>query len=193
LRAAASLARAVDARDVYTGSHSQRVAQLAVRLAARIGLPREELELTRLAASLHDLGKLALPEDLLRKPAPLTAPERTVLQRHAQIGFRMLESLGIDPVAEWVLHHHERWDGTGYPDRLAGTEIPLGARIIFVADAYDAMTSDRVYRQRRTNEDALDEIIRCAGTQFDPEVVEALEAELEPEQQPELVPLQQAV
>ena len=105
----------------------------------------------------------------------------------------MLESLGIDPVAEWVLHHHERWDGTGYPDRLAGTEIPLGARIIFVADAYDAMTSDRVYRQRRTNEDALDEIIRCAGTQFDPEVVEALEAELEPEQQPELVPLQQAV
>jgi len=193
LRAAASLARAVDARDVYTGSHSQRVAQLAVRLAARIGLPREELELTRLAASLHDLGKLALPEDLLRKPAPLTAPERTVLQRHAQIGFRMLESLGIDPVAEWVLHHHERWDGTGYPDRLAGTEIPLGARIIFVADAYDAMTSDRVYRQRRTNEDALDEIVRCAGTQFDPEVVEALEAELEPEQQPELVPLQQAV
>jgi diguanylate cyclase (GGDEF)-like protein/putative nucleotidyltransferase with HDIG domain len=193
LRAAASLARAVDARDVYTGSHSQRVAQLAVRLAARIGLPREELELTRLAASLHDLGKLALPEDLLRKPAPLTAPERTVLQRHAQIGFRMLESLGIDPVAEWVLHHHERWDGTGYPDRLAGTEIPLGARIIFVADAYDAMTSDRVYRQRRTNEDALDEIVRCAGTQFDPEVVEALEAELEPEQRPELVPLQQAV
>jgi len=193
LRAAASLARAVDARDVYTGSHSQRVAQLAVRLAARIGLPREELELTRLAASLHDLGKLALPEDLLRKPAPLTAPERTVLQHHAQIGFRMLESLGIDPVADWVLHHHERWDGTGYPDRLAGTEIPLGARIIFVADAYDAMTSDRVYRQRRTNEDALEEIVRCAGTQFDPEVVEALQAELEPEQQPELVPLQQAV
>jgi putative nucleotidyltransferase with HDIG domain len=193
LRAAASLARAVDARDVYTGSHSQRVAQLAVRLAARIGVPREELELTRLAASLHDLGKLALPEDLLRKPAPLTAPERTVLQGHAQIGFRMLESLGIDPVAEWVLHHHERWDGTGYPDRLSGTEIPLGARIIFVADAYDAMTSDRVYRQRRTNEDALEEIVRCAGTQFDPGVVEALEAELEPERQPELIPLQQAV
>jgi diguanylate cyclase (GGDEF)-like protein/putative nucleotidyltransferase with HDIG domain len=178
LHAAASLARAVDARDVYTGSHSQRVAQLAVRIATRIGLPREELEFTRLAASLHDLGKLALPEDLLRKPAPLTEPERVVLQRHAEIGFRMLESLGIDPVAEQVLHHHERWDGTGYPDRLAGAEIPLGARIIFVADAYDAMTSDRIYRHRRSEREALAEIMRCAGTQFDPTVVRALEAEL---------------
>ena len=182
LHAAASLARAVDARDVYTGSHSQRVAQLAVRIAARIGLPRDELEFTRLAASLHDLGKLALPEDLLRKPAPLTEPERLVLQRHAEIGFRMLESLGIGPVAESVLHHHERWDGTGYPDRLAGTDIPLGARIIFVADAFDAMTSDRLYRRRRTRGEALAEIVRCAGTQFDPSVVRALEAELAPEE-----------
>jgi diguanylate cyclase (GGDEF)-like protein len=182
LHAAASLARAVDARDVYTGSHSQRVAQLAVRIAARIGLPRDELEFTRLAASLHDLGKLALPEDLLRKPAPLTEPERLVLQRHAEIGFRMLESLGIDPVAESVLHHHERWDGTGYPDRLAGTDIPLGARIIFVADAFDAMTSDRLYRSRRSTDEALAEIIRCAGTQFDPSIVQALEAELAPEE-----------
>jgi diguanylate cyclase (GGDEF)-like protein len=182
LHAAASLARAVDARDVYTGSHSQRVARLAARLAARIGLPRDELEFTRLAASLHDLGKLALPEDLLRKPAPLTEPERRVLQRHAEIGFRMLESLGIDPVAECVLHHHERWDGTGYPDRLAGTDIPLGARIIFVADAFDAMTSDRLYRRRRSTGEALAEIARCAGTQFDPTVVRALEAELLPEE-----------
>jgi diguanylate cyclase (GGDEF)-like protein len=180
LHAAASLARAVDARDVYTGNHSQRVARLAVRIAARIGLPRDELEFTRLAASLHDLGKLALPEDLLRKPAPLTEPERLVLQRHSEIGFRMLESLGIDPVAECVLHHHERWDGTGYPDRLAGTDIPLGARIIFVADAFDAMTSDRLYRSRRSSDEALAEIVRCAGTQFDPSVVAALEAELLP-------------
>jgi diguanylate cyclase (GGDEF)-like protein len=192
LRAAASLARAVDARDVYTGNHSQRVAQLAVRIGARIGLTREELELTRLAASLHDLGKLALPEDLLRKAAPLTEPERTVLQRHAQIGFRMLESLGIDPVADWVLHHHERWDGAGYPDRLEGTQIPLGARIIFVADAYDAMTSDRLYRRRRSEDEALAEIVRCAGTQFDPTVVEALSAELEPAEETEEAPLLQA-
>ncbi|HWH54266.1 MAG TPA: diguanylate cyclase [Gaiellaceae bacterium] len=178
LRAAASLARAVDARDVYTGFHSQRVAQLAVRIAVRLGLDREHVELTRLAASLHDLGKLALPEELLRKPGPLTEPERLVLERHPQIGFRMLDSLGIDPVADWVLHHHERWDGHGYPDGLEGEGIPLGARIIFVADAYDAMTSDRLYRARRSPEAALAELVACAGTQFDPAVVAALESEL---------------
>ena len=181
LRAAASLARAVDARDVYTGFHSHRVAQLAVNIAVRLGLDREQVELIRLAASLHDLGKLALPEDLLRKPGPLTPPERLVLERHAQIGFRMLDSLGIDPVADWVLHHHERWDGTGYPDGLSGGEIPLGARIIFVADAYDAMTSERAYRQAVPQPDALAELERCAGTQFDPAVVKALTQELLPE------------
>jgi diguanylate cyclase (GGDEF)-like protein len=189
LRAAASLARAVDARDVYTGFHSQRVSQLAGRIAARLGLDREQIELTRLAASLHDLGKLALPEELLRKPAPLTDPERLVLERHPQIGYRMLDSLGVDPVADWVLHHHERWDGAGYPDQLAAEDIPLGARIIFVADAYDAMTSDRLYRGRRSPEEALAELRACAGTQFDPAVVEALEEELAPELRFEPAPL----
>jgi HD-GYP domain-containing protein (c-di-GMP phosphodiesterase class II) len=91
----------------------------------------------------------------------------------------MLDSLGIEPVADWILHHHERWDGRGYPDRLPGNEIPLGARIIFVVDAYDAMTSDRVYRGRLTQSDALIELERCAGTQFDPSVVAALAEELE--------------
>jgi diguanylate cyclase (GGDEF)-like protein/putative nucleotidyltransferase with HDIG domain len=177
-RAAASLARAVDARDVYTGSHSQRVAELAARTARRLGLPDEEVELTRLAGSLHDLGKLAIPEEILRKPGPLTEPERIVLERHPQIGFRMLESLGVDPVADWVLHHHERWDGSGYPDGLSGEQIPLGARIIFVADAYDAMISERVYRRRVSPEEAIAELGRCAGTQFDPDVVAALAEEL---------------
>jgi diguanylate cyclase (GGDEF)-like protein/putative nucleotidyltransferase with HDIG domain len=177
-RAAASLARAVDARDVYTGSHSQRVADLAARTARRLGLPEEDVELTRLAASLHDLGKLAIPEEILRKPGPLTEPERMVLERHPQIGFRMLESLGVDPVADWVLHHHERWDGSGYPDGLPGDRIPLGARIIFVADAYDAMTSERVYRRRVAPEQAVAELERCAGSQFDPEIVSALANEL---------------
>jgi diguanylate cyclase (GGDEF)-like protein/putative nucleotidyltransferase with HDIG domain len=177
-RAAASLARAVDARDVYTGSHSQRVAELAARTARRLGLPDEEVELTRLAASLHDLGKLAIPEEILRKPGPLTEPERIVLERHPQIGFRMLESLDVDPVADWVLHHHERWDGSGYPDGLSGEGIPLGARIIFVADAYDAMISERVYRRRVSPEEAIAELDRCAGTQFDPSVVAALAEEL---------------
>jgi diguanylate cyclase (GGDEF)-like protein/putative nucleotidyltransferase with HDIG domain len=177
-RAAASLARAVDARDVYTGSHSQRVAELAARTARRLGLPDEEVELTRLAGSLHDLGKLAIPEEILRKPGPLTEPERIVLERHPQIGFRMLESLGVDPVADWVLHHHERWDGSGYPDGLSHERIPLGARIIFVADAYDAMISERVYRRRVSPQEAIAELDRCAGTQFDPDVVAALAEEL---------------
>jgi diguanylate cyclase (GGDEF)-like protein/putative nucleotidyltransferase with HDIG domain len=177
-RAAASLAKAVDARDTYTGSHSERVAELAARLATRIGIDAEQIELTRLAGSLHDLGKLAIPEEILRKAGELTDSERLVLERHPQIGFRMLDSLGVDPVADIVLHHHERWDGAGYPDGLRGEEIPLGARIIFVADAYDAMTSDRVYRARRSHEEALAELRRCAGTQFDPMIVDAFAAEL---------------
>jgi HD-GYP domain-containing protein (c-di-GMP phosphodiesterase class II) len=101
-----------------------------------------------------------------------------VLERHPQIGYRMLESLGVDPVADWVLHHHERWDGSGYPDGVSGDEIPLGARIIFVADAYDAMTSDRVYRGRLSDDEAITELARCSGTQFDPEIVSALADEL---------------
>ncbi len=177
-RAAASLAKAVDARDAYTGSHSERVGELAARIAVRMAADPELVELIRLAGSLHDLGKLAIPEEILRKPAPLTDAERMVLERHPQIGFRMLESLGVDPVAEWVLHHHERWDGAGYPDGVYGDQIPLGARIIFVADAYDAMTSDRVYRRRLTAHDALAELQRCAGTQFDPDVVAAFADEI---------------
>jgi diguanylate cyclase (GGDEF)-like protein/putative nucleotidyltransferase with HDIG domain len=187
-RAAASLAKAVDLRDTYTGSHSARVAELAARVASRLGLDQEQIELARLAGSLHDLGKLAIPEEILRKPGPLTGPERLVLERHPQIGYRMLDSLGIEPVAEWILHHHERWDGTGYPDRLPGSEIPLGARIIFVVDAYDAMTSDRVYRGRLSREEALAELERCAGTQFDPGVVAALADELEPVEEHEPMP-----
>ena len=168
----------MDARDTYTGSHSTRVAELSAWITHRLGLDREQIELTRLAASLHDLGKLAIPEEILQKPGPLSDPERLVLQRHPEIGHRMLESLGVDPVAEWVLHHHERWDGTGYPHRLRGEEIPLGARIIFVADAYDAMTSDRAYRGRLTPREAIEELERCSGTQFDPEIVAAFAREL---------------
>jgi diguanylate cyclase (GGDEF)-like protein len=181
-RAAESLAQAVDARDAYTGRHSQRVGDYAARIARRLGADEPTVELTRLAGSLHDLGKLAIPEELLRKPAALSDGERLVLERHPQIGYRMLESLGVEPVAEWVLHHHERWDGSGYPNGLAGEQIPLGARIIFVADAFDAMTSDRdptrSHRKPRTQEEALAELERCAGTQFDPTVVEAFAGEL---------------
>lgn len=178
-RAAASLAKAVDARDTYTGSHSERVAELAARVAVRLGLDAEQVELTRLAASLHDLGKLAIPEEMLKKAGTLTDSERLVLQRHPQIGFRMLDSLGVDLIAHLVLHHHERWDGAGYPDSLSGEQIPLGSRIIFVSDAYDAMTSDRRYRPRRSSRAALAELERCAGSQFDPGIVAAFREEIE--------------
>ena len=115
VRAAAILARAVDARDVYEGNHSERVGDLAARIAERLDLPQEQIDLVRVAGNLHDLGKLAVPDEILRKPGPLTDTERLVLERHPQIGYRMLESLAVDAVADWVLHHHERWDGTGYP------------------------------------------------------------------------------
>jgi diguanylate cyclase (GGDEF)-like protein/putative nucleotidyltransferase with HDIG domain len=171
LKAAASLAHAVDARDAYTGRHSYVVAQLSARVASLLGLDAEEVELVRLAGSLHDLGKLAIPEEILRKPGPLSDAELLVLRRHPQIGFRMLRSLGVEPVSTWVLHHHERWDGRGYPHGLGGEDIPLGSRILFVADAYDAMTSDRIYQEHVAHEDAVAELERCAGTQFDPQVV----------------------
>jgi len=178
-RAAASLAKAVDARDTYTGDHSVRVAELAARVAVRLGLDAEQVELTRLAASLHDLGKLAIPEEMLKKAGTLTDSERLVLERHPQIGFRMLDSLGVDLIAHLVLHHHERWDGAGYPDGLSGEQIPLGSRIIFVTDAYDAMTSDRLYRPKRSSRAALAELERCAGSQFDPDIVAAFREEIE--------------
>lgn len=177
LRAAATLAYAVDARDAYTGSHSHSVGELAAEIATRVGLSSEDIQLVRLAGRLHDLGKLAIPEEILRKPGPLSDAERLVLERHPQIGFRMLQSLGVEPIATWVLHHHERWDGRGYPDGLAGEAIPLGARIVFVADAYDAMTTERVYGTRRSPAQALAELGQCAGTQFDPAVVAAFLAE----------------
>jgi diguanylate cyclase (GGDEF)-like protein len=175
-RAAAALARAVDSRDAYSGSHSARVAEVSATIAAQLGLTADEIELTRLAGSLHDLGKLAIPEEILQKPSALTPAECIVVQRHPQIGHSMLESLGVRPVAEWVLHHHERWDGTGYPEGLAGDEIPLGARIIFVADAYASMTSNRLYGEPMSHTAAVVELQRCAGTHFDPEVVRAFAA-----------------
>jgi diguanylate cyclase (GGDEF)-like protein/putative nucleotidyltransferase with HDIG domain len=190
LRAAASLAHAVDARDAYTGSHSYMVGELAARVASRMGLDGEQIELARLAGSLHDLGKLAIPEEILRKPGPLNEAERLVLERHPQIGFRMLDSLGVEPVASWVLHHHERWDGDGYPDRLGGERIPLGSRILLVADAYDAMTTDRIYRSRLSHDRAMAELERCSGTQFDPDVVAAFQIEFGQPRRPELVVLE---
>jgi diguanylate cyclase (GGDEF)-like protein len=176
LQAAAALSRAIRARGIDVGS--DRAGELAARVAARVGLPPDQIEQIRVAASLSDVGKLALPDELLSKPGPLTSEERLALERHPRIGYQILDSLGVDPVATWVLHHHERWDGNGYPERLAGERIPLAARILFVADAYEAMTTNQPWRARLTRIQALVELERCAGTQFDPGVVAAFCAEL---------------
>ena len=144
-RAAASLIEAVEAGDDGDVA-SRRVTDLATRAAGALGLDREQIELKRLAVRLRDLGKLAVPDELLTKQGALSEAERRVIERHPQIGSRILDRLGIDTVARWVLHHHERWDGRGYPDGLAGEAIPLGARIVFVADAFAALTGDRAVR-----------------------------------------------
>jgi diguanylate cyclase (GGDEF)-like protein len=172
-KSAAALAQSVDARDAYGGSHSDRVGRLAAAVAAQLGLGDDEVELVRSAAEMHDLGKLAIPDEILLKPAGLTGAERLVVERHPQIGHSMLQSLGAGRIADWVLHHHEWWDGGGYPSGLAGAEIPLGSRIIHVADAYDAMTAERPFRTALGHAGALLELERAAGTQFDPVVVEA--------------------
>jgi diguanylate cyclase (GGDEF)-like protein len=180
LGAAYTLARAVAARGGgLRAPAASSVGDVAARIAMRLDLPVEHVELVRLAGILSDVGKLALPDDVLRKPGPLTEHERLAVQRHPEIGSAMLASLGADPVATWIRHHHERWDGRGYPERLAGEQIPLAARILFVADAFEAMTSEQAWRPKLTPTEALAELERCAGTQFDPGVVSALAAELE--------------
>lgn len=178
LHAAASRAQAFVARDDVIGRHSESVGDLAARLAHRIGLDAEQAELVRMAGSLHDIGKLLVPDELLSKAGPLTPAERNLVERHSEIGHQLLTSIFLEPVATWVLHHHERWDGSGYPNGLSGEQIPLPARILFVADSFDTLTSDRAYRSRLTTQAALAEIERCSGTQFDPAVVAALREEL---------------
>ena len=175
LRAAENLIRIVDSKDTYTGEHSQAVGRLVEAMARELELDDETTEQLRLAGLLHDLGKIAIPDTLLKKPGCLEPDERRLVRAHAQFGHSLLEGLGIEPVDSWVLHHHEHWDGSGYPNGLAGEEIPFGSRVILVADAYDAMTSDRTYRTASTATQALAEIRRRAGTQFDPAVVSALE------------------
>jgi diguanylate cyclase (GGDEF)-like protein len=178
LQAATSLAQAVDSRLELGGRHSNSVGRLAGRIGARLGCGVEQCELLELAGRLHDLGKVAIPDEILEKPGPLAPDERRVLERHPTLGSNMLTSLGLGAVSGWVLHHHERWDGTGYPDGFAGEAIPQPARILAVADAFDALISDHPYRKRMSKTQALAELGREAGTQFDPTVVEALVTEL---------------
>ena len=170
-----ALAVALLERDRYTGEHSDAVVQLATSVCGQLGLSPEEIEDVRTAALLHDIGKVAIPDQILHKPSKLDSAEWQTMREHPVIGERILRALpGLGRVARIVRHEHERWDGTGYPDGLAGTDIPIGARVILACDAYHAMTSDRPYRPAMTHAEAVSELVRNGGSQFDPEVTEQL-------------------
>jgi diguanylate cyclase (GGDEF)-like protein len=159
--------------------HLHEVSELVLAVGSRMSLTAEELDEMARAAELHDVGKMAIPDTILTKPGPLDAEEWEFMKRHTLIGERIVAAApALAPVARLVRSSHERWDGTGYPDGLAREEIPLGARIVAVCDAYDAIVSDRAYRASRTPAEAMAELERCAGSQFDPAIVEAFAASL---------------
>jgi len=168
-----AMASAIDARDTYTHGHSQRVTEYAVAIAEGMGLSSAEVDIIRNASILHDVGKIGIKEDILKKPGRLTEEERREMEYHPFIGTKILSSVKLlEPVMPLVYHHHERFDGTGYPDGLRGEEIPLGARVIAVADAFESMTSDRPYRKALLLEEVMAELRYGSGRQFDPRIVE---------------------
>lgn len=168
-----SLAAAVDAKDRYTGGHSERVTHFALDLAQTLGADADQLDALKIAGLLHDLGKIGVPDAVLNKPGSLTQEERKVMQQHPALGGSIIgRAPQLDVIVPAVLFHHERWDGAGYPDGLSGEAIPLMARILAVADAFDAMTSDRPYRKAMPVESALIELRASSGKQFDPKIVD---------------------
>jgi putative nucleotidyltransferase with HDIG domain len=169
-----AFALAVEAKDPYTHGHSRRVSLLAERVCRELGLGPAACETIRIAGILHDIGKIGMPEQVLRKPGRLSAPEYEIFKRHPQLGSRIVSAVTeLEEVGRAILHHHERWDGKGYPDRLAGEQIPVLSRILTVCDTYDAMTSERPYRRGVPHARALDEIARCQGSQLDPAAAQA--------------------
>ncbi len=172
-----ALAAAVDAKDPYTRGHSQSVAHYATALARHLNLPQSEQDLIQMAATLHDVGKIGVPDAILKKPGRLTDEERTVMETHPVLGEVIIRKApALAAILPGVRHHHERWDGQGYPDKLAGETIPFQARILAIADTFDAMTSDRPYRKGLPGETARGEIANNAGTQFDPQLAHAFVA-----------------
>jgi response regulator RpfG family c-di-GMP phosphodiesterase len=166
-------------REPELGDHLKGVAQLAMGVGNRLSLLSEELDEVVRAAELHDVGKMAIPDEILRKPGPLSESEWSFVRQHTLVGERILGAApALLPVAKLVRSSHEHFDGSGYPDGLAGEAIPLGARIVAVCDAFDAMTTSRPYRDPMSVESALAELRACAGTQFDPRVVQAFCAEI---------------
>lgn len=169
-----ALSKAIETRDDCTGSHSTRMTTLAERIAAACHCTDEEIRTIRWAGMLHDIGKIGIPDEVLRRPGPLDEAEWAIVRQHPDVGAEIVLMVSnLAPVAELIRAHHERYDGKGYPRNLLGEEIPLGARILTVCDAYTAMTDQRSYRQAITHEEALAELKRCAGSHFDPRVVEA--------------------
>lgn len=167
-----ALMEAIEQRDLYTSEHIDRVESIAVALAHDLGLTPGEIQTVKYAAQLHDIGKLATPTEILQQPGPLSEQQWQIVRRHPVVGSRILEQVSfLREAAPLVRHHHEWFNGAGYPDGLCGRDIPVGARIIAVADAFDAMTSDRPYRSALTVDEAVAELTTHAGTQFDPEVV----------------------
>jgi HD-GYP domain-containing protein (c-di-GMP phosphodiesterase class II)/putative methionine-R-sulfoxide reductase with GAF domain len=172
-----ALGNALDAKDAYTNDHAQALVGLCTAVADRLGVAGSELRDISVAAALHDIGKIGIPAEILNKPGPLTASEWAVMKTHPQLGAQILEPVrALAGAAELVISCHEHWDGSGYPNGLAGPEIPLGARVILACDAYDAITTDRVYRKARPSHDAVQELRRCSGRDFDPQVVDVLAA-----------------
>ncbi|MFI8179110.1 HD-GYP domain-containing protein [Actinacidiphila glaucinigra] len=170
-----ALVQAVEIKDRYTRGHSERVGRASALIAREIGLPPERVEALRLAGILHDIGKLGVPTRVLRKDSPLTPEERRIIELHPGYGHEMVRGIAfLDDARTAILHHHERLDGSGYPYGLAGEAIPSSARLVAVADAFDAMTSTRAYQATRGVDDALGELRRCAGSHFDPLMVQAL-------------------
>jgi putative nucleotidyltransferase with HDIG domain len=168
-----ALANAMDARDTYTINHSQRLAEMAEKICIALGRPEEEIKAIHWAALLHDLGKIGVPDEILRKPGSLTEEEWAMMRKHPEDGARIVAPVKKLANVSPIIHaHHEHYDGTGYPDGLKGDQIPFGARLITIVDAYGAMTDDRVYRKTRNSSDAINELIRCKGTHFDPELVD---------------------
>ena len=180
LEAVESLNATVDAKDPYTAGHSQRVQRIAVALGEELGLARDRLDVLRFAGLFHDIGKIGVPDAILTKPDRLTELEFEIVKRHPEDGARIVARLHrLHAAVPAVLHHHERWDGNGYPHGLRGDGIPIEAAIVGLADAVDAMTTDRPYSCARTLEDATEEVVRNAGTQFAPAVVDAFLAVVE--------------
>ncbi|NED90353.1 HD-GYP domain-containing protein, partial [Streptomyces sp. SID11233] len=175
-----ALVQAVDIKDTYTRGHSERVGRASVLIADELGMARDRVEVLRFAGILHDVGKLGVPTRVLRKDGPLTPEERRIIELHPEYGHEIVRGIGfLGEARAAILHHHERLDGSGYPYGLTGREIPEFARVVAVADAFDAMTSTRSYRPGRPVPAAVEELKRCAGTQFDPQMVRALARGLE--------------